>query len=254
MGEKQHTADVEHKLNHVMVQSSVEGGQCLNRHMGRQHCTCSHQYQGYWRATLTPKLYNWNKYEHVGNTKLAFRTKSGFAFRNRKQPKEKEWDVDKPGRNNKTNHKDSSSIPYYHESHHIIPNSVLNGTIQDMFGSVDAVLQAVRGGLLDEGYNLNHHENLILLPLEAVIAKALQLPIHREFNVFGHRTYSKHVKTKVKKILGANQQNIDNCELTKYSDMKDQLVDLSRTLFDRIVQAGKDGIASLDEMNKQRFK
>ncbi|WP_437739445.1 AHH domain-containing protein [Sorangium sp. So ce302] len=255
MSQKQHTADIEHKLNHKPVSRATEGGQCLNRHVGRMEVSCSHSWQGFKKAELTSGLYDWPKYEGMKKTTLAVRCgTSGFRWRERKAPRPHEWDVGELGRRGKVNHKDSANVPYYHEAHHLIPNGVLNGCIQDKFDTIDAVLWAVRAGLLDEGYNINHKDNMILLPLDAAIARQLELPRHREFSSYSHRTYSKHVKAKVNKILSANQQNIDNCELTKYSDMKDQLVSLSETLFRRVVTAGKEQVSSLDDMGKQRFR
>ncbi|WP_437331901.1 AHH domain-containing protein [Sorangium sp. So ce394] len=255
MSQKQHTADIEHKLNHVSVSGATEGGQCLNRHVGRTEVSCSHMWQGFKQAEATSDLYNWPKYKGMKKMSLAVRYGTdGFRWRERRAPRQHEWDVGEPGPRGKSNHKDSANVPYYHEAHHLVPNGVLNGCINDAFGTIDAVLWAVRAGLLDEGYNINHKHNMVLLPLDAAIAKQLELPRHRAFGSYSHRTYSKHVKTKVKKIISANQQNIDNCELTKYSDMKDQLVSLSKTLFERVVKAGKEGVSSLDDMSRQRFK
>jgi len=254
MSDKQHTADKERKLAHKTVSKSTEGGKCLNSHMGRSKNSCSYQWQGFHKAQKKKALYNWNKYDGIGSRKLAMRTSSGFVWVSRPTPRKGDWDVGATIYKGRVNHADHCDTPYYHEAHHIIPDSVLRNCIQELFGEMAPVLWKVRAKLLQEKYNLNHKGNMILLPLDAVVARALELPRHREFNVRSHNTYSRHVMRRVKKILKVNQQNIANCKLVKYTKTKDQLISLSKTLFDRIVAAGKAQVSSLNDMNAQRFK
>jgi A nuclease family of the HNH/ENDO VII superfamily with conserved AHH len=70
-----------------------------------------------------------------------------------------------------------------HEAHHMVPNSELRGPIEDV--GKDTPLEAdlirlIRGGLLNEGYNLNDKLNMIILPMCLPASKALGLPTHRK--------------------------------------------------------------------------
>jgi len=258
-GDTKHWKAFDSKLNHhTSSAADGSGGKCLNRCEGRKpNCSCSHTWQGYLKAKDNRELYDWPKYEGIGAQTLMYRRKaqegqSATVRRRVRAPRAHDWDVDKPcPRNGKINFLESASTPYYHEGHHMVPNSVLNSTISDLFGKPESLLILFRKGLMDEEYNLNYKINMIILPLEAVIADALQLPRHRELSAFDHKTYSKKVKNKLKKVLSANQQDIRNHDNPKYSACKAQIEALSTSLFKQIVKAGHVG--TLNEM-KIRFR
>jgi hypothetical protein len=257
----QHWKAFDSKLNHhTSSASDGSGGKCLNRCEGRkQNCSCSHTWQGYLKATETSDLYNWPKYKGIGAQTLMFRRKpkegeSATVMRQCRAPREGDWNVGVKyckRKNGKVNFLESANFPYYHEAHHMVPNSVLNGVISLLFGEPEAVLVLFRKGLMDEEYNLNYKVNMIILPLEEVIADAIGLPRHRQTNAFDHKVYSKKVKTKLKKILSSNQQEIRNHDDPKYTACKAQIEALSEDLFGQIKRAGHVGV--LNDM-KLRFR
>jgi len=261
MSEEQHAWD-DANLVHVKA-SGVDGGHCLNRHEGRaKNNSCSHQWQGFKKAEDFHTDYDWPLYENIAGHQMPFFVKaekgeSSVEWRTVGKPEEGDWDVGKnyPRKINgetRVNHQDHCNTPYYHEAHHVIPNSTLRLTIVEMFPD-EPVTRSIRGGLLDEGYNLNHKSNMILLPLGEKVANALRLPRHRELAMRSHPTYNDNVATQVKKVLKVNQKNVADCKLVKYSKMKRDLTNLSEKLFDRIKNAGKAAVGSLDMMSPNRF-
>lgn len=243
-------------LNHVCVSKSTSGGHCLNRHIGyRAEHSCSHIWQAYKKMLTRTALYN-DKADGVTGGKQCFlksdakEGESNVEWRVvRKKPAKDAWNVGGTHPGNFTEH---CNEPYYHEAHHIIPNSTLNGTIQELFGDTKKTLRWFRGGLLDEGYNLNEMVNMIMLPNDQKVGRALKLPCHRvitpETNKRSHNVYSAQVKELLLSILSANVQDADKHDAPDYKAVRKDLEDLSGGLFDEIVAAGVAGTANLDSM------
>lgn len=259
--QEQHQSDIDNKLNHHTAANTTEGGKCLNRHEGRAKNSCSHQWQGFKKAQSDKALYNWPKYKDVGRRKQIFlgpkvKDEPSTVSKWISAPGEKEWDVAKWNTTNITggrvqNHAQLCNVPYYHEAHHVVPNSTLRETLLQQFGK--DLINKIRGGLLDEKYNLNHKDNMILLPMDKKVASALKLPIHREVTMRSHSKYSAKVKSELEKVLDAQQEAMVDHESPKYKACRDAIVSLSKRLYTRIVAAGAAGVEGLDDMSKQRF-
>ena len=157
-------------------------GRCLTRHQQRtQGHKCSHQWQAKVRAEGADRgLYEHPKYHSLcgqGRWRTAAQqAASGRYFPRgygilRNRPKCGDWD---PGGQNF----EHFIRPYWHNAHHIVPNRALDNAIQ-VAGEEDArIPNLIKAGLLKADYNLNDELNMIILPMERLIAATLGLPRH----------------------------------------------------------------------------
>jgi hypothetical protein len=168
---------------------STEGGACLNRHISKVTVSsCSHRWQAKMRAANADSAwYNWPAYQDAG-------VKEGL------------WNVSE--NMGHANFSRSFAVPYVHNGHHIVPNSVLNDSITEAATRDYRLYDLVRIGLLDAKYNLNHMINMIILPKDRNVASALKLPRHLHLNQMKHSAYSRKVKKKVVEIIDAYQKQI----------------------------------------------
>jgi hypothetical protein len=204
--------------------SNTEGGACLNRHIPDvTRSSCSHRWQARERAAdEDAEWYNWDAYRELvgpGHFKIDIRPvpkkKSGilvffpmgytesFDVVNgrlvylKKKPQERDWDVE--GDNFMT----YCTVPYWHQAHHIIPNSKLNGCILDVSKNSKSfrLYKLIRIGLLDAKYNINHKTNMIILPMDKEVSIALKLPRHLRAGSRSHKHYSAKIEKKVKRVI-----------------------------------------------------
>jgi hypothetical protein len=270
MSRENHMKDLEARLPHKCT-GSTEGGKCLNRHeIGFKQYSCFHKWQAFVRATEDSKYYNWPRYENeeknqmpedghtvLGNKAIKAKVRRGTAasagkgiyFVRMDKPEPGDWDVDW-GRHN---FKYDCNTPYYHEAHHIIPDSILQTAMQkavcDEGGSPELVLVA-RNLLLEQSYNVNHKLNMVLLPMNAHVAKVLNLPIHRQPGHPDHKMYRDYVKALLMgDFYGVLKDAVDH-EPQKPGDLKSKLESHSRALYKQIVDGGH---ASLDELAENVF-
>jgi HNH/ENDO VII superfamily nuclease len=173
-----HASDKRFIKKHVKT-GAVDGGHCLARHIsGYTVSSCSHRWQARQRAANDDATW-YNITQRPG------------------------WAV------SGTRFTTSSRWPYHHNAHHIIPNGVLRDCINDMVAQVSqkepdkgpALRILVRGGLLDAGYNLNHKDNMIILPLREEEAVPLNLPRHLEDHAQAHEAYSASVMAVIEEVI-----------------------------------------------------
>jgi hypothetical protein len=252
MSEEQHQDDIDNKLNHDPSSASDgSGGACLNRHLqGRpKNNSCSHPWQAYLKMLDDNLIYDWDKYEVLSKRKTRIPTVCQWGPKTLTQPAAHDWDVMEG-----TNFRDVCYKPYFHEAHHIVPNSVLRNTLVEFVKGVnkgETLIKKIRGGLLDEKYNLNYKNNMVMLPLDKAIADALNLPRHRKrASDFNHSVYSKHVTTELKKIFSGLKQELVDHKKPKYKNLKDQIEALSVALYPNIVRTAA---GSLDDMEQSEF-
>lgn len=246
MSEAQHLKDSKEKLRH---EEKGEGA-CLNRHLaGTPQETvgqaCSHRWQSYKATQKRKKDYDYPKYKSLCVETEEERDKQKFATsKNRRRnyppwytgslraPLENSWDV--AGDNFFT----KCTIPYWHEAHHAIPNSVLRKAIDSVvkeFDAPDEATRIIRGGLLDEGYNLNHHENMITLPMDRRVSDAIDLPTHRQTAMHrNHPRYNRYVEKGLKRAFTQLKRQADVHETPEYKPLKMKLVRLSKRLIKEI--------------------
>jgi hypothetical protein len=250
MSDAQHTWDVK---NLPGKHFSEGGNGCLNRHQPyKENDPCSHQWQGYQRALSDPKLYNWPAYQSLSkeNRKKRFSMETfWFIAALTHPPEEGEWDLEYEFKNwlrrTVKNFRTNASTPYWHESHHIVPNSELRGTILNVGKGhplEGQIVLLVRSGLMGEGYNLNDQGNMIILPMDKKVSLALGLPRHRKTReTRSHAGYSKHVRLRLDDVFRPLKKNVDKCKgkLPEYKKCKSRIEKISKSLYPKIVEAGK---------------
>ncbi len=250
MSADQHTWDIKN----LPGKHFSEGGKgCLNRHQRyKANDPCSHKWQSYQRALSDKGLYDWPAYEplSVEVRKKSFLMETfWFISRRTRPPKEGEWDLAHEFRNRKKrlmkNFRTNSSTPYWHESHHIVPNSELRGAIRNVGKDQELegkIILMVRGGLMGEGYNLNDKSNMIILPMDKKVSLALSLPRHRKTRTTrSHKCYSKNVRTLLDKVFGPLTNEVMKCKgkLPKYRRCRKKIEKISKDLYPKIVEAGE---------------
>jgi hypothetical protein len=161
-----------------------------------------------------------------------------------------------------------SKAPYWHNAHHIIPDGVLNGCISEVAKSAESnrLYILIRSGLLDAKYNLNHKDNVVILPMGKEVAKALGLPRHisgieAEPGVTrqdrSHTVYSANVEKEVKKVISKYAEQIDEGVHDEEADQlsKIELEVISENLYIRLREWGKKSSGeSLDSIPADLFK
>ena len=121
--------------------------------------------------------------------------------------------------------------PYYHNWHHLIPN----GAIKEYIGSGNDGYKCLFL-LMTSKYNIHSQENIVLLPLDAYVGRALGLPIHCPYFLMAHKDYQLTCKRDLDKIKEILQEVLDKKEKPhKLNDetvvrVKKEMEDLSAVL------------------------
>ena len=262
MSEQQHSKDEAAGLPHHQAKGAKgHGGACLNRHIpGTPKDTagnsCSHRWQSFLATQDRATDYNWPKYQALAGKNApqvptAYLKGSGFPpwyKPNLKAPAKHEWDV------TKDNFSTKCYIPYWHEAHHAIPNSVLRSAIADASKGADdpqGVARVIRRGLLKEKYNLNHRSNMITLPMDMKISAAIRLPVHRQTAAHReHNHYSAHAMELIFPVFDQLKDDIAAHKERDYKNAKNYLEDVSALLIEEIrtsMGPGNHG-SSLDQL------
>lgn len=169
----------------------TEGGACLNRHIsGVTASSCSHRWQAWNRAKDSDSSW-YEVYSEIQVKNL--RTLPGWS----RVSNGDDWSLTH-GKNFQKKCRD----PYHHNGHHILPNAVLNGCLEEASKDGGPQLKIlVRAGLLKAKYNLNHKNNMIILPLNRRVGWALDLPIHLAKDARAHEEYSAAVRERVSTVI-----------------------------------------------------
>lgn len=247
MSVNQHSIDYKKfRDKHICYVDETEEGQCLNRHQARATNSCSHQWQAFKRAEDDPSPYDWPAYQGMKKVTQVF-------FQGRKKevpaPGQGDWDV------KKGNFDSHCNVPYFHEAHHIIPNSTLSKAIATVF-ETQPLIYRVRGGLLDAVYNLNYKHNMMMLPLDTAVAARLKLPRHRKLPEMAHRHYSKAVEDELKKYFMTIAEKLEEDEHASLesANSKAYLDDSATNLYNLILEAGEEEfISALDDIPEDWF-
>ncbi|MFP2933137.1 AHH domain-containing protein [Pyxidicoccus sp. 3LG] len=267
MSDAQHTWDIK---NLPGKHFSKGGKGCLNRHQKfKDGDPCSHQWQAYQKALSDPDHYNWPAYESLSvevRKKSFFMETFWFVSKLTRPPLEGEWDLTYQFKNRKKqtmkNFRTNASTPYWHEAHHIVPNSELRGAILNVGKGhklEGPIILMVRGGLMGEGYNLNDKLNMILLPMDKKVSLALALPRHRKTRTTrSHKGYSKNVRKRLDDIFVPLKEKVEECKgkLPKYKKCRKQIEDVSEDLYPEIKGAGEKmgpRSKSIDDMPASSF-
>lgn len=253
-------ANNEHQLDKTFIalhkkEKSTQGGACLNRHESAFNAksSCSHRWQAYEKAKECANWYNYPAYQDlvktVARTPSFETTQWGNFISTMKRPMPGEWDLTattqyKSGKRI-DNFVEWSKCPYWHNAHHIIPHSILNNAIANASEEELTLYTLIRVSLLEAQYNLNHKNNMVLLPMGKEVAAALGLPRHIagiEGTADGykytqdHPKYSDNIGLKVSKIIRAfaKQIKLKKHDAERPAFSKAQLEDISKDIFNQL--------------------
>lgn len=263
MGKDNHFTDEELEELH-QPKNGAEGRGCLIRHQPRtEDHQCSHQWQARVKAESDDTVYNYPAYKKLcgsGKFKTAARTArsdnpfprdyadliNGYYMKDKPTHKGKEWDL---GKGQNFNH---WLKPYWHNAHHIIPNTGLKRAINDSADEYeDARLpNIIRYCLLKGSYNLNDQVNMIILPQGRVVAETLGLPRHlkgdevgpdekKEF--FSHLDYSQNMKNKIDKVIVEYVESLESA----LENHPEPPTALSKSKLERISKITYDSIKNI---------
>ena len=272
-----HLIKLDEKLGHKENAGSKSGA-CLNRHKsgapdGSKRSSCWYRWQAYDKMEGDASLYNWPKYEKLAARKRTLNVEAPgmppYAARRLDVPlpppphkggrKVGNWDVGGYCERRRwgvaiqyKNFYERSSVPYNHQAHHVIPDGVFNDTILEFFAKVSPLAdQSVRQGLLKNKYNLNEDINMIMLPMDKLVADTIGLPRHQQtWAEQSHSAYCNRVKLRLKEIFAPLKDQMEQHQTREYDVAKGQLESLSDTLYGNIK---KTSAASLPEMADSEF-
>lgn len=268
MSKSEHESDdLNLEDRHHRAKKTTEGGRCLTPYSPYSQQSCSYRYQAFKQALVEFSIYNWDKYASLGRRRKLVLIRQRKAAKGEKRwekievkaPKKGDWDVSEGS----SNFQRSCNKPYWFEAHHIIPHSQLRGAIFDVGKgkpNADELVLMVRRGLLDESYNLNHMQNMIILPMAALVAQTLELPKHLAApDHRNHPRYSKHVETKLLEFFTPVKETISKHEtIVEYHPVCEKLNDLSDILRKEIMDVGKlwakKGDVSLNDIKPDNKK
>jgi len=165
------------------------------------------------------------------------------------RPKPHDWDLGNTAKPGDPANFSDFRYPYPHNHHHVLPNGVLNGCLENASAWV---CQLMRRELLKAKYNLNHKLNMIMLPLGEQVARALGLPRHlrgyesrvgEPSEYLAHPEYSELVKSEVEKVINDFKEVFDkpteDHPAVKGSLAKKKLERISIKNYERIIVFGK---------------
>ena len=125
--------------------------------------------------------------------------------------------------------------PYMHNWHHLIPSGATYDYIVGEDGE-NGVWRLIC--LMLAEYNINCKENIILLPKERFVGRALGLPVHTPYNASGHRDYSGACEGRLTQIRNTLNEAIteEECsiDISKCDAAKEAMMALSNSLLNII--------------------
>lgn len=177
--DEQHRMDTEILgLHHKS--GSIEGGACLTGHEWENPVkvdnSCSYRWQAIERAINEDSCYY-----------------------NGKRPT---WDVTLNG------FRWGATRPYSHQAHHLIPQGVLAAAMLTTAEASSSTLLVIvlRMSLLLAKYNINHKDNMMLLPTKAEVSRILGLPRH----LGSHPNYDALVTSKLQTVIDDYAQLLED--------------------------------------------
>ncbi|HYO55245.1 AHH domain-containing protein [Archangium sp.] len=255
--EEEHLDEVAGHSHHFI--KAYDGGKCLWRgiHEHKAH-SCSYRYQAIGKANEDKLVYNWPAYKDAegGKVKTNYQaaTAEKKAYPHWYRPEleaptaqRKDWDI--KGKNFKT-----SGKPYWNQAHHLIPVGALHKALWNLamdlaesrldagmetLVSAAPVVLYIGESLLRAEYNINHKNNMLLLPMDNAVSDILRLPKHGGPNSSHHVRYNKLIEDELDKIMDVFRNNfstLPNKEHLTDDDRKTQKRRLE-LLSERLLQA-----------------
>jgi hypothetical protein len=253
------------------VETGGDDGACLVRHVGdyKKGNSCSHRWQAFRKAQEYPHWYNYPAYASLVHSEVLAKsyrpTEGSWNLTANSEVWRHDKALGKAVQKSYPNFQERADVPYSHNSHHVIPNSVFNGAVLDAAKADMRVYWVTRAALLKAKYNLNDKENMIILPMRKAVANAIGLPRHisgidtepgQSPERCNHSAYNDRVRTKVKKVISdfASQIKLKEHDLEMPEFAKAKLLEISQTLFMklRVWGATAKGLA-INAMPKDMF-
>lgn len=270
--ENPHIEFKEYKKLHKRLKQYVNGaclcGRCVKAYEEKN--SCSYRWQGRKIARENKSIYNFktgdvtDKKYHIGKEnsisqidqvmndegKMVQVARNGYLAVE-PVPGKEEWKV-KSGRYldkivriqdyTYVNFTVSAKVPYAFQVHHVLPCSALRDAIMRF----KDIFSVIGSGLLKKKYNINHYENMIILPEDEKFCIKTGLPRHKEG---AHKDYNKRVKKDVDSALKgyksiAAQYDKDTHDKPKPLDVKKQLMNVSKKWYDEILAARSRNLAA----------
>lgn len=169
------------------------------------------------------------------------------------------------------NFRSYASIPYWHNAHHIIPNSTLREAMVIAANDDAGLLALFAQSLISAEYNINEQKNMVILPQREAVGRALSLPRHIAGNdyedadaflgvsrsIASHDAYSAELQSQIAEVFAdiAEQKDTVMHDAMLPVVSKRRLERISETMYERIKAEGRTmpGI-SLDAMTKLKEK
>jgi hypothetical protein len=263
------------------VESGLENGGCLTGHQGRftPDCSCSYRWQAVERSRSHRRpIYNLDlteadKQRVFDERDPSVRVRRGFLktsayFSTDKKtgkktvinpakyatqikiPKDpRGWWIEK-GKNFQ-----GLIVPWWNNAHHMIPKGLLNKAIDDGARDNPRVRDVVVCSLIEARYNINHHRNVVLLPMDKEVAIMYRLPRHLVLEdetdiqetgspVFNHQNYNATVSQRLRGIIRSYKRACDDavrrdCKTKFISIAKAQLEHLSRDCYAEVTESAR---------------
>lgn len=145
----------------------------------------------------------------------------------------------------------TSKVPWSNQVHHVLNQSSLSSVID----SYENVKDVIRQGLYEELYNVNHKDNMIILPTNEKWSRIIGLPVHSS-----HPNYNMKIIADVQKALKGYEQI--NAKAANKSHpkadpvaVKERLLKISKKWYGKILKAvdnNKNVNKPLVKINKVR--
>lgn len=237
---------------------SYDGGSCLTAHKSwyEENDSCSYRWQGLKKAEENRDIYNRHsiKAAHIG----------GYGM-----PWLKEASL-KDGKSGKILQKLQSTTivngvmkrwvkvlnftnghkPYANMAHHVLPVSSLANPISEISKEKPELVNVIAGGLLEEKYNINHKDNIMIMPAEWEDARRIGLPTHPQGN--NHPNYRPEIEAEVKIALNPYRNLSDQGEKhdkAKAKNLKSHLEDISRCMYGALKDYGTTLLRKCNDIN-----
>ena len=266
-----HLETDEYKKLHKPVRDDTEGGACLSGRCRANYdtVTCSYRYQGIKAAASYKNIYNSKDIKeiyHLGeeNTRAAVvaaiskkdvRRQIAVNGVYRVVEGTKEFKVEPFRRKSdgkvysSYEHDDHllmrqhwfvnftiSALPWRNQVHHVLNHS----SMQKVIASFENISEVITKGLLGELYNINHKDNVVILPTEDKWSRVTGLPAHAS-----HPAYSKLVLKDVKNALAEYDDINDEAESEDHPKpdsvaVKSELLKVSQKWYEKIMKVVPD--------------
>jgi len=216
---------------------STEGGACLLKHVTsfNENNSCSYRWQGVKKSKEAPvnKIYDSVKDSSIrtmGDDWIADQS-DGVVIKTLKKAKSNKSVVE-------LERFATGFAPYGNQVHHVLPCGAFKKAAFKVSESTTGLLLVIIGGLLEEKYNINHKDNMIVLPTNEKVSCRVGLPRH-----YGsHPTYSNKIQGMVTEALDPYKKVADQIAKGEPHDevdpvtLKEALEDISEQMFDNILK------------------